>query len=113
MKKFGVQCKRPRNPSEAAFYDACEKHGISMTRRGWPDYGCLDKDGRFFVVEVKPKRSARLKKQQMVILRILAAYGIRAYKWSPDGGFEPVRVDSRPSERDKYGLGYKPPPPVF
>ena len=88
-------CKRPKNMAEAQFYDACLQHGISLERRGWPDYACVKPDGQFFVVEVKHKRSQRLKSRQMRLLRILAAYGINAYRWSPDGGFEPVRIDHR------------------
>ncbi len=99
-------CRRPKNRAEAQFYDACLDHNISITRKGWPDYACV-KQGKFFVVEVKPCRSRRLKKHQMTILRILAAYGIRAYRWSPDSGFEVIRIKNA-QERDRYGLGYLP-----
>lgn len=84
----------PKNKAELAFCTEMLNKGWFLSRRGWPDYFCI-KDGRPCLVEVKPKHGYRLKRDQAMIMRELAAYGVECYKWSPDGGFEKIEPPVR------------------
>ena len=81
--------RRPVNLAEAKFFDMMNKKGWELTKRGWPDFACM-KDGQLVLVEVKPKRGHRLKSWQRRIMVELIKCGVKCYRWSPDGGFEPV-----------------------
>ena len=81
--------KPPLNKAEAEFFSSMESEGWELTKKGWPDFACF-KDGKLVLIEVKPKRSHRLKYWQHQIMFELVKHGIRCYRWSPDGGFEPV-----------------------
>ena len=92
--KLFKSTRRPQNEAEGAFYDRMVKAGWMVSKRGWPDFFAVKRgsDGLYAVcaVEVKRKRSQRLKAHQLIILQILAAYGLPAYRWTPDGGFERI-----------------------
>jgi hypothetical protein len=81
---------RPKNKAERAFYDLMVSKNWQISKRGWPDFACW-KDGKFAVVEVKRKGKHRLKTEQYAILRILASFGIQAYRWSPTDGFVQIK----------------------
>jgi len=81
--------KAPPNKTEAMFFEMMKKEGWELTKKGWPDFACF-KDGKLILIEVKPKRSHRLKSWQSKLMLELVKHGIKAYRWSPDGGFEPI-----------------------
>jgi Holliday junction resolvase len=88
-RELTYKTKRPANTHEAELYDLMTEHGWEVTKRGWPDFLCL-KGGKLVCIEVKPKRGYKLKSWQRRVMLELVKHGIRAYRWSPDGGFEPV-----------------------
>ena len=48
------------------------------------------KDGQLKVVEAKPDHESFLKRDQYVVLRALAQYGIPCYMWTSDAGYERI-----------------------
>jgi len=82
--------KIPVNKWEAQLFDILTGNGWKIYRKGWPDFACVKKDGEFCLIEIKPKRSHRLKAAQYELMLVLAAHGVKCYRWSPDGGFEPI-----------------------
>jgi len=54
----------------------------------------IHSSGKIRVVEVKPHRGRRLKREQYAILSILSSYGVPCYRWSPDGGYEKIEPDN-------------------
>jgi hypothetical protein len=85
--------RRPQNAAEAQFYDEAIEEGWLPMKRGWPDF-FLSRAGEIAVVEIKPKHSKRLKSEQMKVLEALAGFGVPAFRWSPDGGFERIVPDA-------------------
>lgn len=81
--------KPPANVSERQFFQMMTDAGWQLTKKGWPDFACF-KDGKLILIEVKPKRSHRLKSWQQKLMMQLVKHGIRCYRWSPNGGFLPV-----------------------
>jgi len=81
--------KPPINKAEAEFFNLMEAKGWELTKKGWPDFACF-KRGKLILVEVKPKRSHRLKHWQRKLMLELVKHGVKCYRWSPDGGFEPT-----------------------
>lgn len=82
--------RRPKNQAEAACFDLMEADGWKVTKRGWPDFFCV-RDGEFCAVEVKPSKASTLKRNQLAVMGMLSAKGVKCFMWSPDGGFEEVR----------------------
>lgn len=71
-----------QNLSESRFSNLAESKGWNVTKRGWPDFLCWDKDGNPFAVEVKPKygkRQLRLRREQDVCMRFLQSQGVRCF----------------------------------
>jgi len=87
--------KRPKNPTEAAFFDMAEADGLVITKRGWPDFACFCPDGKFILVEIKPLRSSRLKAWQWKIMETLSSLGVECYRWSPDTGFTKISAPTQ------------------
>ena len=85
----------PRNKHEREFYDLMKGEGWFITKRGWPDFACFRGED-FMVVEVKEKRSHRLKKSQYRLLKTFARHGIKAFKWGSDEGFEEIHPSPLP-----------------
>lgn len=81
--------RRPANQAEGALFDLMEADGWKVTKRGWPDFFCV-RGGEVCAVEVKPSASCPLKQNQLAVMGMLSAKGIKCFKWSPDGGFEEV-----------------------
>jgi len=81
--------KPPKNKAESELFNLMESNGWELSKKGWPDFACF-KDGKLVLIEVKPKRSHRLKSWQHKILLELVKHDIKCYRWSPDGGFEPI-----------------------
>ena len=77
--------RRPKNKTEGAAYDYLVSNGWSVTKRGWPDFFCI-KDGQMAVVEVKPRRSNKLKWNQAVVMRMLIGHGVKCYRFDGDDG---------------------------
>jgi Holliday junction resolvase len=86
----GFSVKRPKNEAEGMFFDIAKEAGFTATKRGWPDFFCVDDDGHVCCVEVKPRSTDNLKSDQAQIMKYLSRAGIKCFKWSPDGGLEPV-----------------------
>jgi len=84
----------PRNEAELAFWNAAKAKGWRLQRRGWPDFFCRKPDGSICVVEVKQKRSDRLKSSQRLVMEELSTFGISCFRWSPEGGLEIVSKGS-------------------
>lgn len=80
----------PTNPAERAFFEAARAKGWEVCKRGWPDFFCV-RDGEIALVEVKPYEDRALKREQEIVLRALAAYGVPCYRWSPGAGFERIQ----------------------
>ena len=53
--------RRPKNPHEATLFDIMKADGWELTKQGFPDFACF-RNGEFCVIEVKPKRSHKLKR---------------------------------------------------
>lgn len=82
--------KRPKNLAEQKFYDYATSKKWIVTKRGWPDFFCYEPEtGKIVLVEVKRKRGHRLKREQVVLLKLLSEY-LPCYRWTPDGGFEKI-----------------------
>lgn len=94
MKRKERDSIRPANISEAQFYDYAKTKGIRITKRGWPDYACFMPDNSLVVVEIKRKRSHRLKSEQLRLMLALSHAGVKCYRWSPDIGFTKVEIIS-------------------
>lgn len=87
MDKRIKPCPKPHNKSEALFYEWADGRDWIITKRGAPDFACFLPDGDFVFVEVKPKRSNKLKAWQWKVMEKLSSLGIKCYRWSPDTGF--------------------------
>ena len=85
MRKEG----RPANKAEAKLFDLMIEANWQLTKRGWPDFICR-KDSRVVAIEVKTKRSHRLKEEQKETLLFLASLGVECYRWTSAFGFERV-----------------------
>jgi Holliday junction resolvase len=85
----GVSFRKPRNSAEAACFDAMREAGWTVTKRGWPDFFCV-KDGEICVVEVKPRGSTPMKKNQNLVMEKLKEHGITCYRYDPDDGLTKV-----------------------
>lgn len=77
----------PSNTAEAELWKELRDAGWEPTRRGWPDVIAYRGD-QAVLIEVKPHKGRRLKREQLRVLRALARYGVPCYRWSPDGGLE-------------------------
>lgn len=92
--------KAPKNEAEARLYELMRSEGWEVTKRGWPDFACF-KDGKVILVEVKPKRSHRLKFWQHRLLTELVKKGVECYRWNPSEGFVPIQgPTSLPTSRE-------------
>jgi hypothetical protein len=70
-----------KNTWEEAFRKFAIERGWETTKRGWPDFLCLSKDGEWFVVEVKPpgRKTRGLSAPQSNCMDFLSALGARCY----------------------------------
>ena len=90
----GIYQRQPRNAAEGAFFLAAKERGWTITKRGWPDFFCFNTDeGKLAVVEVKRNAEATLRREQQMVMRALARYGVPCFFWSPDGGFKRITGD--------------------
>ena len=87
-----ISTKKPKNEAEAACFNVLQGNGWKPTKRGWPDYFCI-RGNEICAVEVKPRKSDRLKRNQLVVMGLLAKQGMKCFMWSPDGGFEAVTFE--------------------
>jgi Holliday junction resolvase len=78
-----------KNKAEREFQIAAESKGWTISKRGWPDFFCTRGD-EVICVEVKPKATHKLKREQATILKFLAKHDIKAFKWTPDGRLESI-----------------------
>lgn len=90
------------NKAEQAFYDLAASRGYEVTKRGWPDFFCFDDTGRLMVVEVK-KPTQFLRRDQAIILRALAQYGIPAYVYTEAEGLKQIDPISGRDTRQPKG----------
>ena len=80
----------PKNKAEGECFEFLTAKGWTLTKRGWPDFFCV-KDGEIMAVEVKPRKKHPLKRDQVVVMGLLADRGIPCYLWTPDGGLERMK----------------------
>ena len=80
---FPVGKRRPRNEAEGCFYDRMISEGWEISKQGFPDFACYKGDKVIFV-EIKPKRSHRLKREQYKVMVALSRFGVPCYRWSPE-----------------------------
>lgn len=78
-----------KNPYERQLYDELTAQGWDVTKRGWPDFACFKGDN-LALVEVKSGGNRHLKREQYRLMAALAKLGVRCFRWSSDGGFQPV-----------------------
>jgi len=81
--------RKLKNQAERAFQEWAEHRGITVSKRGWPDFFCLTADG-IMLVEVKKTAKTNLKRSQRLVLTRLARFGIPCFRWDPDDGLTPV-----------------------
>ena len=86
-----AKTKAPKNEAENACFMELSALGWTATKRGWPDFFCVNDNGDICCVEVKPTGAQRLKNNQAQVMRALSAAGIKCYKWAPDTGFTSVK----------------------
>jgi hypothetical protein len=75
--------KSYRNAAENAFAEHARRNGWDVTKRGYPDFICY-RGGEMMLVEVKPDKGHRLKKDQTKFKAEMERRGVRVYRWSPD-----------------------------
>lgn len=70
------------NEPEDKFELLALSKGWKPTKKGWPDFLCIDKDGKPFAVEVKPQTRngmKLLKREQVTCIEYLEAAGIPCF----------------------------------
>jgi len=72
-----------KNKAEEAFCKHAEKHGYTPMKRGWPDFICVNDEGKVIAVEVKDTATHPLKKEQYYVGSILREFGIPTFHWDP------------------------------
>lgn len=99
--------KKPQNAAEGQFFEWAASQGMSLTKKGWPDWFVWTADGKIALVEVKPKHGRKLKKEQLAILGALAEFGVPCYRWSPDGGLVKIKGSHEPrfTKLSRVGMG--------
>lgn len=88
------QGRRPRNATQAQFFDLAAEAGWALSTRGWPDY-FLKLGNSVCCVEVKPASTRNFRPEQVRVLAALVGAGIPCFCWSPDGGLEKVTVGDK------------------
>lgn len=69
-----------RNKQEEAFRQLAERKGWRWTKRGWPDFFCLDERGGIVLVECK-QHEDKLSSEQFAVMRafMLAGIAVRTF----------------------------------
>ncbi len=80
--------KTYKNRAENAFAEMAKEAGWLVTKTGYPDFICYRGDEIIFV-EVKSKKSHRLKSAQLKFADHIRRYGVKCYRWSPDKPWTP------------------------
>lgn len=76
-----------KNRAENAFAETARSLGWQVTKVGYPDFICYRGDD-LMLVEVKPKKSGRLKTSQHKLMNALKSkYHVKCYRWSPDNNW--------------------------
>jgi len=78
------KAKEYRNRAELAFADAARAKGWTVTKMGYPDFICYLPGGRTILVEVKMKKTHKLKKSQFKFMNAMKRGRVSCYKWAPD-----------------------------
>jgi len=81
-----------RTAAEGQFYEAAEGMGWLPTKAGSPDFFCVGQDGTIALVVVMPNATSRLRREQLRVMKSIAAAAVPCFRWSPDVGFERFRV---------------------
>jgi len=79
-------CRAYLNKAEEEFAQHARRNGWSVTKRGYPDFICY-RGNELMLVEVKPDKRHRLKKDQMKFKGEVGRRGIKVYRWSPDSNW--------------------------
>lgn len=101
-----TQGRRPKNPTEAQFFDEAAEAGWTLSTRGWPDF-FLKLGSTYCVVEIKPASSRNFRQEEARVLGALSEAGIPCFCWSPDGGLERVSVGEGGLQLEVVGVKVK------
>lgn len=83
---------RPKNETEAKFFDWIMEQGYKASKRGWPDFFCLGPNEELMVVEVKPDGHVPTQWQKTIMAALQKA-GIPCYLWSPTEGLREIELE--------------------
>lgn len=80
-----IQASRPKNKTEAAFYETAKAKQWEVYRGGWPDFLC-HRNKKLVAVEVKPDGQLPTVKQ-LAVMTMLTMAGITCYVWTPSQAY--------------------------
>lgn len=100
------QGRRPKNPTEAQFFDEAAEAGWTLSTRGWPDF-FLKLGSTYCVVEIKPASSRKFRQEEARVLGALSEAGFPCFCWSPDAGLQRVSVGEGGLQLEVVGVEVK------
>lgn len=80
--------------TEAMFREQAADAGWIVSKRGWPDF-ILRRGNEICFVETKSYPGTKLKREQQDVAEILAAAGLKVYRWDPETGFVRIKKESQ------------------
>ena len=83
--------KRPKNLAEGECYDILTAMGLTVTKRGCPDFFCF-KGNELMIVECK-RPNLGLKEEQTRVMRAFVSYGIKCFIWRHGLGLEGLTLE--------------------
>lgn len=86
-----------KNDAEQKFKEFAKQKGWNVTRRGYPDFWCYDKETNTLIfVEVKRKVHHNLRaSQQNFFTRISSTKAIKCFRWTPPNGLKEFESGER------------------
>ena len=83
--------KRPKNLAQGECYDTLRAMGLTITKRGCPDFFCF-KGNEFMVVECKKSTVGGLTEDQTRVMRALVSHGVKCFIWRYGLGLEKLTI---------------------
>lgn len=77
--------RRPRNPTQAAFFDLAVEAGWLVATNGWPEF-LLQQEDRIICVQTIPPGRQKFRQKDAVLQGILSDLGVPCFGWSADLG---------------------------
>ena len=81
-----------KNESETAAAKIFQRRGITVVRRGYPDFTVVRAGEIIGFIEVKPHHGKDLHKDQETFARFCVARGIPFMRWTPEDGERAIAV---------------------